>query len=134
LKGIYAVIVYVKNDVSVNIGAIGKKTFSKGHYAYIGSSQNNLEKRVQRHLRRNKRLFWHIDYLLNNDNAKVAKVFYLQADKTKECEIANMLREQCEAITSFGCSDCYCTSHLFHLDSKNSFKIDFMKELKVEDF
>ena len=59
LKGIYALIIHVNKEQTITIGAIGKRTFKKGLYAYVGSSQNNLEKRVRRHLKRNKPLFWH---------------------------------------------------------------------------
>ena len=71
LKGIYVLIIQVSNDVAVQVGALGKLTFTKGLYAYVGSAQVNLEKRVGRHLGKEKRKFWHIDYLLGNNAAKV---------------------------------------------------------------
>ena len=82
LKGIYVLIIQVSNDVAVHVGALGKLTFTKGLYAYVGSAQVNLEKRVGRHLGKEKRKFWHIDYLLGNNAAKVLGVFHKQADKS----------------------------------------------------
>jgi Uri superfamily endonuclease len=89
VKGIYALIICLNDNVNVNVGALGKVSFRKGLYAYVGSAQTNLEQRVKRHLGKEKRLFWHVDYLLNSGNAKVAKVLYREGDKTVECQLAN---------------------------------------------
>lgn len=117
LKGIYVLIIQVTKPIQTSIGVIGEFTFAPGLYAYVGSAQNNLEKRVARHKRRNKTLFWHIDYLLDHDAATVAEVYYKPADKSGECSLARTIAEKAESIKGFGCSDCQCTSHLFHTDS-----------------
>jgi len=75
VKGVYVLIISLAKDVNVKVGALGKIDFKKGTYAYVGSAQTNLLKRVERHLRKAKRRFWHIDYLLCNSNAKILKVF-----------------------------------------------------------
>jgi len=75
LKGVYVLIIQVDAAIDVNVGAMGRLTFKKGLYAYVGSAQNNLEQRVKRHLRKEKRKFWHVDYLLGNDATKVVEVF-----------------------------------------------------------
>jgi Uri superfamily endonuclease len=113
LKGVYVLVIQVGKDTQVNVGAIGKSTFKKGFYAYVGSAQNSLEKRVERHLRKDKRKFWHVDYLLDDNATKIVEVFHKQADKTKECAIAEVIGERGEPIKGFGSSDCNCTSHLF---------------------
>jgi Uri superfamily endonuclease len=115
VKGVYVLIIQVDKDVDLNVGALGKLRFEKGVYAYVGSAQTNLEKRINRHFKKEKRKFWHIDYLLDNEAAKIAKVFFKQANKTKECEIAEVIGERGEPIAGFGCSDCKCKSHLFQL-------------------
>ena len=117
MKGIYVLIVKINKTISVNIGALGLLAFPEGLYAYVGSAQNNLELRVKRHQSKEKRLFWHIDYLLNNEAAKVIGVYYAQGDKAKECKIARLLKENAEPIAGFGCSDCHCESHLFHAEN-----------------
>lgn len=116
-KGVYALIVEIDADILVIVGALGKITFKKGLYAYVGSAQANLEHRIKRHLRREKPLFWHIDYLLNNNAARIVKVFYKQADKSGECVLAKLISEKGEPIEGFGCSDCRCKSHLFRIDN-----------------
>jgi Uri superfamily endonuclease len=115
LKGVYVLTIQVDENVDVNVGALGKLTFEKGLYAYVGSAQANLEQRIKRHLGKEKRLFWHIDYLLNESAARIVKVLYKQANRIEECEIAKAIGERGEPVDGFGCSDCSCKSHLFRI-------------------
>ena len=131
LKGVYVLIIRVDEDTDVNVGAIGRLTFKKGLYAYVGSAQNNLEQRVKRHIRKEKRRFWHIDYFLDNDATKVIEVFHKQADKTEECAIAKVIGERGEPIDGFGSSDCSCKSHLFRIEDY-WFLQEFMQVLGVK--
>jgi len=108
-------IIQVDENVDVNVGALGKLTFEKGLYAYVGSAQANLKQRIKRDPGKEKRLFWHIDYLLNDSVARIVKVLYKQADKTEECELAEVIGERGEPVDGFGCSDCSCKSHLFRI-------------------
>ncbi len=117
LSGIYILVIQVKKNIRVDVGALGKKTFARGLYAYVGSAQTNLLQRVKRHLRKTKKKFWHIDYLLCNPAAKIIRVFYKEATKNEECETANIIAERSKPIAGFGCSDCNCKSHLFHIKS-----------------
>lgn len=115
VKGIYVLVVSVDKDIKVNVGALGSRSFEKGLYAYVGSAQNGLEKRVERHLRKAKRRFWHIDYLLDDKSVKVVKVFCREAAKSEECRVARELSKEADPVVNFGCSDCGCLSHLFML-------------------
>ena len=115
----------------MNVGALGKLTFQKGLYAYVGSAQNNLEKRVNRHLGKEKRRFWHVDYLLDDDAAKVIEVFHKQADKTEECAVARAIGERGEPVDGFGASDCSCKSHLFRIEDY-WFLQEFMRVLDLK--
>lgn len=132
LKGIYVLIIKVDQDIKVTVGALGEKIFQKGVYAYVGSAQKNLEQRVKRHLRKDKTKFWHIDYLLQNKNAKIIQIFHKQAHKIEECHVAIQISKQGLTVKNFGCSDCYCKSHLFQITN-----IDFLHEsmttLEFED-
>ena len=124
-------IIQVDENVDVNVGALGKLTFEKGLYAYVGSAQANLEQRIKRHLGKEKRLFWHIDYLLNDSAARIVKVLYKQADKTEEFNLAKAIGEKGKPIESFGCSDCNCKSHLFRIENC-SFLQESIRILHVE--
>jgi Uri superfamily endonuclease len=131
LKGIYVLIVEINKTISINIGALGLLTFPSGLYAYVGSAQSNLERRVRRHQRSEKRLFWHIDYLLNNEAAKVIGILHTKGDKLKECKIAHLLDKNAEPIAGFGCSDCHCESHLFHAENFG-FLGKYMQPIQIE--
>jgi Uri superfamily endonuclease len=120
LNGIYVLIIHVDKGISLNIGALGKIAFTKGLYAYVGSAQTNMEQRIKRHTRKEKRKFWHIDYLLDNNAAKIIKVFYKKAKKPEECKTAKTISEKGKPINAFGCSDCNCKSHLFHIENYTS--------------
>jgi Uri superfamily endonuclease len=124
-------IIKVDKKVDVNVGALGKLTFEKGLYAYVGSAQANLEQRIKRHLAKEKRLFWHIDYLLNDSAARIVKVLYKQAGKTKECNLAKTISERGKPVDGFGCSDCSCKSHLFRIGDYH-FLQESMRVVHVE--
>lgn len=132
MKGIYVLIISVGEDIMVNIGALGNMKFDRGLYAYVGSAQGSLEKRVERHLGKDKRKFWHIDYLLDNDAAKVLKVFYKKAKKHEECQIAEKVGKAGVRIKGFGSSDCRCRSHLTKIQDYG-FLEEFMKKLNWQN-
>ena len=129
MKGIYALLIQIDEFASINVGALGKKDFKPGLYAYVGSAQNGVEQRVKRHLENKKTLFWHIDYLLNSKKAKIIKILYKQAHKEEECRLAQKLRRHNQAAYGFGSSDCHCLSHLFSIS--NSKELDTMKLLST---
>ena len=104
-KSIYVLVIQVGDDINVNVGAFGERTFAKGLYAYVGSARTNIEQRIKRHLRGEKRKFWHIDYLLDNATAKIIKVFFREGDKAEECKTAESLSSKSEPVKDFGCSD-----------------------------
>jgi len=116
MKGSYILIIEVKKDMKVKIGKLGALFFKKGYYAYVGSAMNGLEGRISRHLRHDKKMHWHIDYLLAK--AEIKEIWY--KEKSKECEIAGKL--SFPFIKNFGCSDCKCKSHLFYSPYKKLLK------------
>jgi sugar fermentation stimulation protein A len=94
-------------DATIQIGNLGTITFEKGTYLYVGSAPS--ENRLKRHLRKEKKIHWHIDYFLQK--ASVKKIYI---SDEKECDLAHHVTLPC--IPGFGCSDCHCPSHLFHGD------------------
>ena len=130
-KGVYLLLIQVNMDIQVDVGALGTVNFEKGLYVYVGSAQNSLEKRVERHLKKNKQKFWHIDYLLANEHANVVRVFYKKrVDKTEECKTAKKLSEMGAPILGFGSSDCKCKSHLIKIKGYQFLK-ENMHEMKT---
>ena len=115
-KGIYILVIELPKSWKIRIGKLGVLEFSKGLYAYAGSAQNGLEKRIERHRSRKengKKFFWHIDYLL--EKSRILEVYTKPASKEQECETAKSLERKFKPVPGFGCSDCNCKSHLFFL-------------------
>ena len=105
--------------------------FKKGDYIYIGSAKGCLEARLRRHLKRDKKSFWHIDYLLKNRRTQISKIWVIL--ESIECEIAEVFyRNTLTEIVrkGFGSSDCKCVTHLFYIKDKE--KIE--KVLKEKGF
>lgn len=115
-KGTYVLIIEVPKREVIKVGCLGAITFPKGLYAYVGSALNGMESRINRHLRREKRVYWHIDYLLNK--ASIKAVIFAKTEKRMECNIAQNLAKNFVSLVSFGSSDCKCKSHLFLLGQK----------------
>jgi len=130
MKGVYVLLIELKTDKQIQIGKLGNIFFKKGFYAYVGSALNNLEKRIQRHLSLEKKMHWHVDYLLNH--ADITNVFYKETNEKVECNIARELAKGLKCINGFGCSDCGCQSHL-HYGKKNKIFKEILK-LKMEQF
>lgn len=129
MKGVYVLIISMSRSVWIRVGSLGRIRFYKGLYAYVGSAQNSLEKRVARHKSRNKKTFWHIDYMLKSDKARILKIFHKKANKMEECRIAGFLKKSEFQIPGFGCSDCSCQSHLFRIENRENIEKLGMKEL-----
>jgi Uri superfamily endonuclease len=115
VKGVYILLIAISKKILINVGALGSMKFKKGIYAYVGSAQNNLEKRILRHLKKDKIKFWHIDYLLENKAVTIFKVLFFMAAKKAECLIGQGILERSSPIKNFGSSDCKCVSHLFKI-------------------
>lgn len=124
-KGSYILVIENKKDCRVRVGSLGSIKFGKGLYAYVGSAMNGLEARIRRHLSKNKKTFWHIDYFLKNRNVKIKEVYYKVSDVKEECKIAKKVSQYGEPLKCFGCSDCKCKSHLFRI---RKFDIKGMKK------
>jgi endonuclease-3 len=116
MKGVYVIILRMKESKDIRIGKLGRLHFKRGYYSYVGSAQGSGGiKRVTRHFSvahgRNTTKKWHIDYLL--PHSEVICAVFSQTDDVLECVVAKLLGEYSEAIPDFGCSDCACGSHLF---------------------
>jgi Uri superfamily endonuclease len=113
-KGIYCLLIRLFKGRRVGVGRIGVFDFPAGFYVYIGSAQNNLENRIKRHLRSEKRFHWHIDYLLQY--GQLIHVYKFAGKKDKECVLSHKignLRNASITAKGFGSSDCSCVSHLY---------------------
>jgi sugar fermentation stimulation protein A len=110
-RGSYILLVKIPEEQTITIGRLGVLRFTRGSYAYVGSAMGGFTSRLPRHLRREKKVHWHIDYLLQK--ASVLDIITAEAEHRLECTIAQALAGQFEFIPGFGSSDCRCRSHLF---------------------
>jgi Uri superfamily endonuclease len=110
----YQLLIEVARPVRANIGRLGSFAFPAGRYIYTGSARRNFEARVARHLRTEKTLRWHVDYLLVMPGVRIAGVRRYVED---ECAI-NQATPGSVPVPGFGASDCRagCGSHLKYLD------------------
>ena len=111
----YQLVICLRRDVCVEVGKLGVLKLPKGRYVYTGSAKRNLASRIARHLAREKRLHWHIDYLLARPEARVIEV---RTFRPAECSI-NERTGGDVAAAGFGASACRrgCGAHLKFLGS-----------------
>ena len=116
LKGTYCLIIHLKKDNNIKIGKLGQINLKKGYYVYVGSALNSLESRLKRHMSSNKKIFWHVDYLLDSEDSELLDIIFAVDNRKWECTLAQEISKEGTAIIGFGCSDCKCGSHLFNFD------------------
>ena len=98
---------------TIDIGRLGRFSFPKGKYIYTGSAKRGLNSRIDRHKRSDKKLHWHIDYLLETKSAKITKVEVFEFQENGECALNQPIEGE-HIVSGFGSSDCRnkCISHL----------------------
>ena len=120
-NGIYTLVISLSREICLNVGKLGQQRFPKGHYTYTGSALGkgalSLKRRISRHLQKEKRNFWHIDFILANENVTVTVVVAAQTNEKLECKLNSYIKTEGRAkilIKGFGASDCRanCGSHL----------------------
>ena len=121
MKGSYVLLIELPEEQTITIGSLKAICFPRGYYAYVGSALGGVKSRLNRHLRRNKKPHWHIDYLLQR--ASINNVIVCEAENRIECTIAQALKSQFDCIPHFGSSDCSCPSHLFFAAEEMKLKI-----------
>lgn len=119
--GVYQLVLSLAEGVTLRIGALGTFHFPPGSYIYTGSALGGLRARIARHLRPEKRLRWHIDYLLQH--AVVEDVRLFPTGERRECSInwQTLALPHARVIArGFGSSDCRCPAHLVYLGQDTS--------------
>jgi len=116
-KGAYILLMRNRKEIRIRVGKLGYIDLPQGLYAYVGSAlgPGGVLKRVCRHIRRIKKLKWHIDYLTSNPSIEILGVIIIKTHEKLECMLARFIFENFSllAIKKFGATDCKCESHLF---------------------
>ena len=128
-SGSYILVISLVRDASITVGKLGRFSFPLGYYLYTGSALGGLSRRLHRHLKNEKKLYWHIDYLL--EHSEIMEVWYISSTSRLECLLARATRNLRGAIMparGFGASDCRCPSHLVYFPARPRLA-DFVAEL-----
>jgi Uri superfamily endonuclease len=113
----YQLSIRVARAARIRIGCLGEFSFPAGRYVYTGSARRNLEARIARHLRSEKKMRWHIDWLLSAPGVEVVAV---RRSTLGECTLNRRAGGQV-LVAGFGASDCRagCGSHLRYLGKQD---------------
>ncbi|ADT83997.1 GIY-YIG nuclease family protein [Thermococcus barophilus] len=111
MRGSYFLVIKVERDMIVRTK---RKEFplKAGYYVYVGSAMNSLEKRVERHFRKDKKLHWHVDFLLKE--AKLLRAYLIPSDAKIEEELSMEVSKFGKPIEGFGASDLRIDSNLHY--------------------
>jgi len=109
----------VQKNIFVKTSKSGDKELQRGYYYYIGSAQKNLIHRINRHIKKEKIIHWHIDQITCSKYSFIKSIgIFENKDKNFECELSLKIEEGfnlLHPIKSFGNSDCTkCVSHLLY--------------------
>jgi len=110
--GIYFLLLRLPRPVTIMLRGAPYR-LPRGFYVYTGSAQRNLAQRIARHLRRHKKLHWHIDHLLQH--ATITAVRYLpDASRDDEVRCAGLWAAAADfvPVPKFGASDSPARAHL----------------------
>jgi Uri superfamily endonuclease len=109
----YQLLIDVSQPLRCVVGRLGEFDLPAGRYVYTGSAKRNLDARIARHIRHDKALHWHIDYLLTSPGVRVVEV---ARSRRAECALNRAGRGRILAV-GFGASDCRadCGAHLKYL-------------------
>lgn len=115
-SGLYLLILKLDKRRRIKVGRFPATYFEPGYYIYVGRAKRGLKGRIQRHLKKNNKIFWHIDYFTRY--APISQIL-IKPGAFNECAIARKLRSLIKQVTiplrGFGASDCRCPGHLLHL-------------------
>ena len=131
MKGSYILLIKLPEEQTITIGSRQPMHLPGGYYAYVGSAMGGFKSRLRHHLNDNKRLHWHIDYLLQK--ASIDSIILYETNDRAECTVAQALSRQFESIPGFGSSDCKCRSHLFlAADEMKSTILAILNQLNIK--
>lgn len=130
--GVYALILELCEKVTVRVGE-RSGVLRPGVYVYVGSARGpgGVRARVTRHLRREKKIRWHVDQLTSNPSARVVGIVFARTT-LRECVLTPKLESLGfeHPFPGFGSSDCAsgCRSHLLRGESRGKQVLNLVVE------
>lgn len=112
--GSYVLVLRNEDNKFIEVGKMGKVPFKKGYYVYVGSGMRSLDKRIERHFRKRKKKFWHIDYITPYC-MNIERIYIIRRMQKIESKIVDRIEKISTGfIKGFGASDSRKKSHLFY--------------------
>jgi Uri superfamily endonuclease len=131
LPGTYALVIDIAVPLELTVGKLGTIGLLPGRHVYVGSAHGpgGLRGRLARHVRRDRRQHWHIDYLTGI--APVSSIYCRPHTGRLECLWSQRLLGLPGATApapGFGSSDCRqgCIAHLIRLP--DGFRVEQLEE------
>ncbi len=126
-KGTYVILLRIDKVFRDNVGSLGMVMLEPGLYVYIGSAcgYGGLKSRILRHINKEKKIRWHIDYITSKSFSKVVAIAYTFIEKSLEECISRILEYSplfSIAWPKFGCSDKHSKTHLYRCRSNDVIK------------
>ena len=130
MKGSYFLV--SKLDVERGVKTKGRVFHLKpGYYVYVGSAMNSLEKRVARHFRKNKKLHWHIDFLLKE--AKLLRAYLIPSEERLEEKLSLEVAKSGEPVEGFGASDIRVSTNLYRFEEEpDAVLVEILENLRLK--
>ena len=121
--GTYALFLSLEEELHTEVGTLGPCTFPRGVHVYAGSAMGGLRARLARHVRREKRVHWHVDMLTTAPGCRVLGAVVFTSTVLGECDIVASLEGVEDAEVRplhFGASDHGCRGHLVWMGGEGS--------------
>ena len=116
-SGTYALVMRNDSGADIQVGRRHRISVEPGYYIYVGSAfgPGGVRARVSRHCRGGKSKHWHIDYL--REAVTPVCAWYSPEPVNQEHHWARALSviADISPVKGFGCTDCRCFTHLFHM-------------------
>jgi Uri superfamily endonuclease len=121
-KGAYVLL--FKLDLALEVTLRTRRVvLEPGTYGYCGSAMGpgGLDARIKRHLRRDKKVHWHVDQVTTQVPVSRAGT----TSRLSECDLVKRVLQSSAStipVPGFGSSDCkVCASHFLKFESERAF-------------
>ncbi|CAG1771225.1 hypothetical protein BAC3_01637 [uncultured bacterium] len=123
-KGSYLLLMKLSEVQSLQIPHLKDYVFTEGYYIYIGSAlgPGGIRARVGRHIRKEKKIHWHIDHLTTVADL-YSTVLILSPSRLETLLTGFLMKTDLTPVPGFGCGDSEDYSHLFYSGKKKNFDL-----------
>ena len=119
-SGCYQLVLRLEQVISLEVGSLCRLNLSKGYYLYTGRHRKSLWRRIERHLQKDKRVYWHIDYFTTHPAIQMDHIIIFP-ETDAECKINQEVQHFLNArllYPGLGSGDCNnkCGAHMQYVE------------------